>query len=190
MQSWSPIGQSDIIIESEKRAHLSSIGLVSISPIRHNMQFFTSTFPGSAKSAEMSCVLDELHKYFRRKVLIVWDNLQDHKGLQAKYEREHPDGVHFERLPTYSPELNVVEQCWNYVKNVAMPNFVAKNQKQFIKQVELATKNINETKIVLESRSKQLFYWNESFVWIKFMLNFVPERNYHGTSSKTEIETS
>jgi transposase len=136
----------DIIIESEKRAHLSSIGLVSISPIRHQMQFFTTTFRGGAKSAEMSYVLDELHKHFQRKVIIVWDNLQGHKGLQAKHERDHPDWFHFERLPTYSPELNVVEQCWNQTKNVEMANFAPKNTKQVVTQVQLATQAINKNK--------------------------------------------
>ncbi len=149
MRSWSPPGKPDLIIESEKRSHLSSIGLVSISPIRHDMQFFSTTFPGSAKSAEMSYVLDELHKHFKRKVIIVWDNLQGHKGLEAKYQREHPDWFHFERLPTYSPELNVVEQCWNQTKNVCMANFTAKNQKQIATQVRLATLSINENKNLL-----------------------------------------
>ncbi|GHV10374.1 hypothetical protein AGMMS50229_21430 [Campylobacterota bacterium] len=92
----------------------------------------------------MSYVLDELHKLCRRKIVIVWDNLQGHKGLQAKYEREHPDWFHFERLPTYSPELNVVEQCWNHTKNVCMENFAAKKQKQIVEQVQLATKAINK----------------------------------------------
>ena len=98
------------------RAHLSSIGLVSLSPIRHNMKFFTTTFPGGAKSAEMSYVLDALHEHFPGTIIILWDNLKGHIGLQAKYERQHPDWFHFERLPTYSPELNVVEQCWNHIK--------------------------------------------------------------------------
>ena len=111
MRSWSPLAQPDIIIESEKRAHLSSIGLVSISPIRHDMRFFTTTFPGSAKSAEMSYVLDERHNHFRRKVIIVWDNLQGHKGLETKYLREHPDWFHFERLPTYCPTQKSLSQA-------------------------------------------------------------------------------
>jgi transposase len=94
----------------------------------------------------MSYVLDEPHKYFQSKVVLIRDNLQGHKGLQAKYEREHTDWFHFERLPTYSPELNVVGQCWNHVKNVCMDNFAVKNQRQIVTQVELVTKMINENK--------------------------------------------
>jgi hypothetical protein len=30
----------------------------------------------------------------------------------------------FEYLPSYSPELNPVEQCWQHMKNVRMVNFV------------------------------------------------------------------
>jgi len=115
------------------------------------MQFFTTIFPGSAKSAEMSYVLDELHKHFKCKIILIWDNLQGHKGLEQKYQREHPDWFHFECLPTYAPELNVVEQCWNQIKNVAMANFAPKNQKQVIQQVQLATKAINKNKTLLHA---------------------------------------
>jgi transposase len=156
LRSWSPIGEPDIILESEKRAHLSSIGLVSLSPIRHRMKFFTTTFPGSAKSAEMSYVLDELHQHFRGKVILVWDNLQGHIGLQAKYERQHPGWFHFVRLPTYSPELNVVEQCWNQIKNVEIANFAPKNQKQVVAQVQLATSAINKNKTLLPNFLKHI----------------------------------
>jgi hypothetical protein len=153
MRSWSPVAEPDVLIESEKRAHLSSIGLVSIEPyccdICHNMQFFSTTFPGSAKSAEMSYVLDELHNHFRCKIIILWDQLPGHKSLEAKYQREHPDWFHFVRLPIYSPELNVVEQCWNQIKNVEMANFAPKCQCQVIQQVRLATDAINQQKNLL-----------------------------------------
>jgi transposase len=154
LQSWSPVGCPDIIIESEKRARLSSIGIVSVSPVRGRMQFFTTTFPGSAKSAERSYVLDELHKHFRGKIIIIWDNLQGHKGLQAKYERDHPGWFEFERLPTYSPELNVVEQCWNQIKNVEMANFAPKNVQQVVDQVEMAAQIINQNKKLLPAFMK------------------------------------
>jgi len=156
LRSWSPIGVPDIIRESEKRAHLSSIGLVSISPIRHNRKLFTTTFPGSAKSAEMSYVLDALHEHLPGTIIILWDNWKGHFGLQAKYERQHPDWFHCERLPTYSPELNVVEQGWNQIKNVEMANFAPKNQKQVIAQVELATQEINKNKRLLPNFLKHI----------------------------------
>jgi transposase len=97
----------------------------------------------------MSCIRDALHKRFRTTVILLWDNLQGHKGLQAKYEREHPHGFRFERLPTYAPERNVVEQCWNPIKNVALANFAPKNIKQVITQVEHATQMINKNKNLL-----------------------------------------
>ena len=36
----------------------------------------------------------------------------------------NPNWFIFEYLPSYSPELNPVEQCWNQMKNVIMVNFV------------------------------------------------------------------
>jgi hypothetical protein len=85
---------------------------------------------------------------------VIWDNLQGHKGLQAQYEREHPNGFRFERLPTYAPERNVVEQCGNQIKNVALANCAPKNIKQVITQVERATQTINKNKKLLPNFMK------------------------------------
>ena len=120
------------------------------------MQFFTTTFPGSAKSGVMSSVLDEWHKYFRDTVILIWDNLQGHKGLEVKYRRHHPDGFHAERLPTSSPELNVVELCWHQIKNVEMVNFVPKNGRQVVAQVQLAAQKINQNKTLLQNFLKHI----------------------------------
>jgi hypothetical protein len=57
-----------------------------------------------------------------------------------------PHVFRVERLPTYSPERNVVEQCGNPIKNVALANFAPKNIKQVITQVEQATQTINKNK--------------------------------------------
>ena len=64
--------------------------------------------------------------------------------------------VVFERLPTYSPELNVVGQCRNQIKNVEMANFAPKKIKQVDTQVELATQAINKNKTLLPNFLKPL----------------------------------
>ncbi|HPP52386.1 MAG TPA: transposase, partial [Thermoguttaceae bacterium] len=42
----------------------------------------------------------------------------DKKGTRrsAHFEERHPDWFTFEGLPSYAPELNPVEQCWNHTK--------------------------------------------------------------------------
>ena len=59
--------------------------------------------------------------------MIVWDALPAHKGAERYFRLKHPDWFVFHYFPTYSPELNPVEQCWNEMKNNRLSNFVADN---------------------------------------------------------------
>ena len=59
--------------------------------------------------------------------MIVWDALPAHKGAERHFRLKHPDWFVFHYFPTYSPELNPVEQCWNEMKNNRLSNFVADN---------------------------------------------------------------
>jgi transposase len=59
--------------------------------------------------------------------MIVWDALPAHKGAERYFRTNHPDWFVFHSLPSYSPELNPVEQCWNEMKNSQLSNFVADN---------------------------------------------------------------
>ena len=55
---------------------------------------------------------------------LIIDRLPAHLAAEAYFGRNHPDWLLFEYFPSYSPELNPVEQCWQYMKNVSMENFV------------------------------------------------------------------
>jgi transposase len=63
-----------------------------------------------------------------KKLLIVWDGLGTqksrlvHQWLEAQYGQ-----VQIEFLPPYAPELNPVEQIWNYLKNREIANLGAKH---------------------------------------------------------------
>jgi transposase len=66
-----------------------------------------------------------LHRHYNgKKVMIVMDRLPAHVAARKYFEREHGDWFEFADLPSYSPDLNPVEQCWNYMKNVLMANYV------------------------------------------------------------------
>ena len=71
--------------------------------------------------------LTMIHEYYGMKVILVGDRLSSHLSAQKFFRRTRPDWFVFENLPTYSPELNPVEQCWQMMKNVYMANFVPKD---------------------------------------------------------------
>jgi transposase len=68
--------------------------------------------------------LTELHFHDHRKVMIMFDRLSDHVSAHKYFARTHSEWFVFEYLPSYAPELNPVEQCWQHMKNVQMSNFV------------------------------------------------------------------
>ena len=51
---------------------------------------------------------------------MIFDRLPEHISAQKFFEREYPGWFLFEYLPSYSQELNPVEQCWQNIKNVSM----------------------------------------------------------------------
>jgi len=56
--------------------------------------------------------------------MIVMDRLPVHIAAAKYFECEHSDWFEIVYLPSYSPELNPVEQSWNHMKHVLMSNFV------------------------------------------------------------------
>ena len=96
---------------------------------------------------------NEIHRYDRRKVIMVWDGLPAHHAAAAIMDEEHPGWFEFHYFPPYSPELNPVEPCWHHTKNVEMANYTAKNKNELSRKIFQATENINNNKLLLHSFS-------------------------------------
>jgi len=69
--------------------------------------------------------LHALHNRFRRRVVLVWDNLRVHYKTAKYFSIKHPSWFRFEYLPPYCPELNPVEGAWSYVQYGCQANFAA-----------------------------------------------------------------
>ena len=67
--------------------------------------------------------LHDLHDRFRRRVVLIWDNLPAHFKTAKYFSIKHPSWFRFEPLPSYCPELNPVEGVWSYIKHGRQANF-------------------------------------------------------------------
>ena len=84
------------------------------------------------------------HYYYGcKRVMIIFDRLSSPIAAKEYFERTRSDWFLVEYLPSYAPELNPVEQCWHYMKNVAMVNFVPMCRKQLEAKAEEAVQAIN-----------------------------------------------
>jgi len=92
--------------------------------------------------------LTEIHHYYRSKVVIVWDHLSAHHAAESYFEETRPDWFEFHYFPSYSPELNPVEPCWNQIKNVYLANFVPTSDEELLSAVLESGERINEQKLL------------------------------------------
>ena len=100
---------------------------------------------------DLKMFLTQIHRYYGGNVMILWDRLPAHIATQMYFEREHTDWFLFEYFPSYSPELNPVEQCWQMMKNVSMANFVPVSIEHLVtKTLEAAKRLDNDQKLLAE----------------------------------------
>ena len=149
--TWAEIGRPPLLRETFTRRNQSGLGFISVTPTDHKMKFHFTIMDGSCVTEDFIFWLTQLHRHFRKKVMIVWDRLPAHLSTQSFFEREHADWFIFEYFPSYSPELNPVEQCWQWMKNVFLANFVPKDNPELHIKVREAAQSINNNPKLLPS---------------------------------------
>lgn len=126
-RTWAPSGITPVLIESARRDRISAIGALSISPVRHRMDFSFQMHRANINTSLLIPFLRDLHYRFRNRIVLIWDNLRAHFKTAKYFSIKHPSWFRFEFLPPYCPELNPVEDCWSHCKYGSQPNFAARD---------------------------------------------------------------
>jgi len=122
--TWCEVGKPVVLREHFSRKSQTGLGFITMTPKRRRLNFRFTIFEGAINTEDVIFFLTMIHEYYGTKVLIIWDSLSSHLSARKHFESVRPDWFLFEQLPSYSPELNPVEQCWQTMKNVYMANFV------------------------------------------------------------------
>lgn len=118
IRTWAPRGQTPVLQYQFSWKLLSVIAGLSW------WNFYFRLYPGTIKSEQIVDFLGHLRRQFSQKLLIVWDGLQAHRSRKVRdYVTATGGDLQIEFLPPYAPELNPVEQIWNYGKNRELANF-------------------------------------------------------------------
>lgn len=121
VRTWGLRGQPPVLQYSFNWKQLSAIAGLTF------WRFYFRFFAGAMRAAQLVAFLQALRQQLRgRKLLIIWDGLGTHRSRLVRQWLDAQDGeVQVEFLPPYAPELNPVEQIWNYLKNREIANLCA-----------------------------------------------------------------
>jgi transposase len=146
--TWAPVGETPILHETSGRHNHTGVGMITRTSHRHLLQFRFTIFKGSACFEDFVFLLADLHRYYGRKVLVLWDHLPAHHAVESYFEDEHPDWFEFEYFPTYSPELNPVESCWNQMKNVYLSHYFPRSDEELVTTAHQVAGRINDERLL------------------------------------------
>ena len=82
-------------------------------------------FERTIKSAQIIEFLKHLLRYVPGDILLIWDRLPAHRSLVTQeFIRDQQGRLTVEYLPPYAPELNPVENVWQYLRQNFLSNRV------------------------------------------------------------------
>lgn len=120
-KTWAPSGQTPVLEMNFNWDKLSVIGGISLKSIWFQIH------EESVKSAQVIEFLNQLKRYVKGNLMVIWDGLPAHRSkVVAQYLAEQEGRIWVERLPAYAPELNPIEYLWGNVKGNDLANFSPK----------------------------------------------------------------
>ena len=111
-KTWAVKGQTPVIEATGARFGLNMVGAIST---RGQLRFMV--VKGSVSSEKICDFLEKLMHNAEKPVYLIWDGHPTHRSKKVKEYIASFDGkLKVFVLPSYSPELNPIEQAWNNVK--------------------------------------------------------------------------
>lgn len=130
-KTWSPKGKRAVLKVTGKRGSISALSAISKSGY-----LLFNVYDDTIKSDDVVQFLEYmLSHHKRRHLFILLDNAKVHHANKIKELVEKNPRLHVEYLPKYWPKYNPDEFVWNYLKNVEMKSYSAKDTDTLMKMV-------------------------------------------------------
>ena len=131
--SWSEVGKPNIIPTNSGRVHYNVIGVYCA---QTHESFFIQT-PDNINSATVIELLKIIQKNHpaSAKVYVILDNARHHHAMNVKAYCESA-GITLVFLPTYSPNLNVIERLWKLMRKKVFKDHYYATLDQFVAAIK------------------------------------------------------
>jgi len=105
--------EEQILIPSEKTKRINAVGFMN-----RKTDLFVYTFEDSINSQVVTACFDKFIETLKRISIVVLDNASIHHSQWFEDHREdwESKGLYLYFLPSYSPELNLIEILWKHIK--------------------------------------------------------------------------
>jgi transposase len=139
--AWQPVGTT-IEVPSENSKRLNVLGFLS--PDNRFESFF---FEGLIDSdVIIACFDNFVNLKSAKKRVVFLDNASIHtsNNFMENIEKWEEQGVFIKFLPAYSPELNIIEILWRFIKYFWLPFSAYSSFENLVKEVEKILRNIGD----------------------------------------------
>lgn len=138
--AWQPIGET-IEIPSSRSPRINVLGFLNT-----DNQFESFMFEGSINSDVVIACFDSFSNTITKKTVVIIDNASTHtsKAFNKNIKKWEEKGFFIKRLPPYSPELNLIEILWRFIKYKWLPFSAYNSLKDLVNEVENILKNIGK----------------------------------------------
>ena len=138
--AWQPIGET-IEVPSSRSARINVLGFLNT-----GNQLESWIVKGSINSDVVIACFDSFSNTITKQTVVIIDNAPTHtsKAFTENIPKWEEKGLFLKRLPPYSPELNLIEILWRFIKYQWLPFSAYNSLKDLTHEIENVLKNVGQ----------------------------------------------
>ena len=115
-KTWSPVGQTPIVLHRYGHDRISAISGIAVSPKRFHCTLYCQLYEDNIHGEEVAAFFRQLLNHIPGHLIVLLDNGKIHRGDSVHELLAHTSRLHLVPFPPYAPDLNPDEGVWNHLK--------------------------------------------------------------------------
>jgi transposase len=116
-KTWSPVGQTPILLHRYRHDRISAISGIAVSPKRFHCTLYCQLYEDNIQGEEVAAFLRHLLQQVHGHLIVLLDNGKTHRCDPVQELLARTSRLHLTPFPTHAPELNPDEGVWNHLKS-------------------------------------------------------------------------